>query len=385
MAPAAVARTSTPMNNRPTMNKLLVVASAIAIAACSGEKEQPAGVRPAPIQPTMTPQPVAAPAPTPASAAEGDSKKEKDGKKGDKNDDEWVPAEFKTGGARWKDTGVYLDGRPIGFLTWGELPLALKPVWIRTKITANIRPNSHDPGWRWGQQRFYRFTDYLKVVGIDLNKVKEMHVYGPKFSNSVVATRKDLQSPEAKDFMFRFGSSVGGKAIPKVPENFAAGNPPDKIAAVMIYSEKEPPKLVQDVGFVLGKDTQLGVPYFGDPIRGGIRIYLDDRLATIIKRQDLDPAKATKNADGDPSWKLTDFLAAQGVDTSKVAEMWIIRGERRTEKLSREELDAISFRASAQAKGGVILGEKGLRANALALHTHALTPEELPYTTPDDE
>jgi hypothetical protein len=383
MALAAVARTSTAMNNRATMYKLLAVASAIAFAACSGDKDQPVAVRAAPVQPTMTPQPVAAPAPAAGSASAGTSKK--DGKKGDKDDDDWVPAEFKTGGARWKDTGVYLDGRPVGFLTWGELPISLKPVWIRTKITANIRPNSHDPGWRWGQQRFYRFTDYLKAVGIDLNKVKELHVYGPKFSNSVVATRKDLQSPAAKDVLFRFGASVGGKAIPAVPDGFAAGNPPDKIAAVMIYSEKEPPKLMPDVGFVLGKDTQLGVPYFGDPIRGGVRIYLDDRLATIIKRQDLDPAKATKNADGDPTWKLFDFLTAHGVNTSKVAEMWVIRGERRTDKLTREELEELMFSASAQAKGGVLLGEKGIRANALALHTRAIKPDELPYTTPDDE
>ena len=32
--------------------------------------------------------------------------------------------------ARWKDTGVYLDGQPIGFLTFGELPIALKPNWV---------------------------------------------------------------------------------------------------------------------------------------------------------------------------------------------------------------------------------------------------------------
>lgn len=370
------------MNNRPTMNKLLVVASAIAIAACSGDKDQQPTVRPAPVQPTMAPQTVAAP-PSPPADATGNTKK--DGKKGDQSDNEWVPAEFKTGNARWKDTGVYLDGRPVGFLTWGELPVGLKPVWLLTKMTGNVRPNSHDPGWRWGRQRFYRFTDYVRAIGVDLNKLKELHVYGPKFTNSIVATRKDLLSPDAKEFYFRFGGSVSGKAIPKVPEDFGSGNPPDKISSVMIYVEKEPPKLVQDVGFVLGNDPQLGVPYFGDPIRGGVRIYLDDRLATIIKRQDLDPAKGTKGPDGEPAWKLSDFLTAHGVSTSKVVEMWVIRNDRREEKLSRAELEAISFHAGAQARGGVLLGDKGIRANALALHTRALKPEELPYTTPDDQ
>jgi hypothetical protein len=375
---APVARTSTAMKNRPYMNKLLVVASTIALAACSGDKDQPAALRPAAVQPTTTPQPAAAPAPKdPASV--------KDTKKGDKSDDEWVPAEFKTGAARWKDTGVYLDGRPIGFLTWGELPIGLKPVWVRDKVSANKRANTNDPGWRWAQQRFYRFTDYLKAMGIGLTKVKEMHVYGPKFTNSIIVTGRDLQSPAAKNFLFHFGGSVFGKAVPKVPAGFGGGNPPDKIASVTIYIEKEPPKLVRDVGFVLGDDVQHGVPYYGDPIRGGIRIYLDDRYAAIIKRQDLDPTKAQKGPDGDLSWELASLLAAQGADTSKVVEMWVIRDERRAEKFSAEELATLTFRASAQAKGGVLLGDKKIRANAIALHTRALKPEELPYVTPDDE
>ncbi len=369
------------MKNRPTMNKLLVVASALALAACSGEKDTPAAVRPAPIQPTMTPQPVAAP-PTPAAGS--DSEMKQDDKKGDKSDEEWVFGDHKSGGGRWKDTGVYLDGRPIGFLSWGELPIALKPVWVRDKIGTNKRAGTNDPGWRWGQQRFYRFTDYLKAVGVDVKKVKELHVYGPKFTNSIVATGKELQSPLAKDFLFQFGSSVAGKAIPRTPDGFGSGNAPDKIAAVTIYIEKEPPKLVEQVGFVLGNDPQYGIPYFGDPIRGGIRIYLDDRYAAIIKRQDLDPAKAIKGPNGS-SWSLPALLEAQGVNTSKVVELWVVRDGRRAEKLSKDELASLTFRANPAAKGGVLLGDKAIRANVLALHTRALKQDELPYVTPDDE
>ena len=374
------------MKNRPTMNKLLVVSIALAAAAACSGKDEPTGLRPAPVQPTLTPMPVVAPAAGSGSAEEPVAKN--DEKKGDKSDNEWIPAEFKTGAARWKDTGVYLDGRPVGFLSGGELPVALKPVWVREKISTNKRAGTEDPGWRWAQQRFYRFTDYLKAIGVDITKIKEMHIYGPKFTNSVIVTGKDLQAPIAKDLLFKFGGAVGGKAIPRVPAGFE-GNPPDKISAVTIYIEKEPPKLVPHVGFVLGNDTQYGVPYFGDPIRGGVRIYLDDRFAGIIKRQDLDPAKALKGADGkagdEPTWSLPALLASQGVDTSKVVELWVIRDERRTEKMAKEELAELTFRANAQAKGGVLLGDKKIRANAIALHTRALKPEDLPYVTPNDE
>ena len=119
-------------------------------------------MRPAPVAPTMTPQATDAG----VAAAGAKQKSAKDAAKGDQQDSEWVPAEFKTGTARWKDTGVYLDGRPVGFMTWGELPVTLKPVWLRDKVSANKRANTNDPGWRWMPQRFYRFTDYLKPLGI---------------------------------------------------------------------------------------------------------------------------------------------------------------------------------------------------------------------------
>lgn len=363
------------------MSKLLVIATAIAFTACAGDEEKPAGIRPAPVQPTTNPQPAA-----PAAPAPGDPEaKKQDDAKGDKSDDEWVPAEHKTGAARWKDTGVYLDGKPIGFLTWGELPVTLKPVWVRDKVSANKRAGTNDPGWRWMQQRFYRFTDYLKAMDIDVKKVKEMHVYGPRFTNSVTVTGKDLQSPAAKNFLFRFGGSVMGKAIPVVPAGFGGGNPADKLAAVTIYVEKEPPKLVPAVGFVLGNDVQYGVPYYGDPIRGGIRVYLDDRYAAIIKRQDLDVKKAKKGPDGELSWELAAFLTDQGVDTSKIVEMYVIRDEQRAEKIPADQLATMMFQASAQAKGGVLLGPDKIRANALAFHTRVLKQDELPYITPDDE
>ena len=147
-------------------------------------------------------------------------RKAKDLAKGDQQDEEWVPAEFKAGAARWKDVGVYVDGKPMGFLTLGELPIALKPTWVKDKVSAEKRPGTDDPGWRWSQQRFYRFDQYLTAIGVDVRKIKELHVYGPKFSETNISTAKDLLGPKGKEFMFRFGANVGGKPISQVPPGF---------------------------------------------------------------------------------------------------------------------------------------------------------------------
>jgi hypothetical protein len=45
----------------------------------------------------------------------------------------------------------------------------------------------------------------------------------------------------------------------------------------------------------------------------------------------------------------------------------------------------MTFSASAQAKGGVLLGESAFRTNAIALHTRSIAASELPVISPDEE
>ena len=364
------------------MRRHLFVISLIALVACKDATGKQNDSKPAP--PTAT-APAASAAPQIAQANEQlDPTKKKDEAKGDQEDIDWVPGEFKKGMARWKDVGVYVDGKPIGFLTFGELPITLKPTWVKDKVSQDKPPGCPKcPAWKWSQQRFYKFTDYLKAVGIDIRKIKVMHVYGPRLSQSVVATSKDLQSKLADKFMFRFGMDVAGKALPWVPEGFGNGKTPDKISGVMIYIERKPPTVTRE-GVELDGEMVWGVPYYGDPIRGGIRVYIDDKLATIIKRQALDPKKATKLPNGDLAWNLGEFMKSSGVDTSKVVEGWLIRDERRGDKLAWGDLEKMQFSASSQAKGGIVLGDQKLRANAIALHTRPIKNEELPVILPEE-
>jgi hypothetical protein len=354
------------------MNRISALAciALLAAAACNEAHSETSPAPAAPPVTTVAPAPATPPAPTTPDAP------------GSAND--YVPAEFKAGAARWKDTGVYLDGQPIAFLGFGELPITLKPTWVKDKVSAPKHYGTNEPGWRWSFQRFYKFNDYLRALGIDPHQIKAIHVYGPKMSDSIVATGKDLLGPRGAGFMFRFGSMVAGKAIPQVPEGFGNGKTPDKISAVMIYVKKKPPTLIRNQGFELDGKPVSGVPYYGEPVRGGVRVYLDDRLATIIKRQDLDPKRGVTTAAG-VQFGLRTYLTEHGVDISKVVEGWVIRGERRHEKLSAAELATITFTAGAQAKGVVTLGEQQLVANVIALHTRAIAATELPEVLPDEE
>ena len=298
-------------------------------------------------------------------------------------DEPYVPKEFAAGANRWRDSGVYLDGKPIAMLEWAELPLSMPITWIKVKVSAPKRyDHPEETGWAWGKERRYRFTDYLKALGVDLKRVKAIHVYGPRVTDSVVATGKDLRSRAAENFQFRFGATWSGKALPSVPPKFGNGRKPDKIAAVTIYVDKTPPRLDPKLGFILDGQVVDGIPYFGEPLRGGVRVYLDDRLAAYIKRQDLPVARATKDANGDLVWKLYDVLALQGVATDKIVEAWIVRDNKRQERLTKDELAAITFTAGSRARGKILLGPKELPAKSLMLHTRPVDPAQLPGRDP---
>jgi hypothetical protein len=358
--------------------KVLLSALAIllAVVACRGNSQEASPtVAPISARPTATPAPDAGL----VAAAEGSGS-------GSASDDSYTPGEFKAGMSRFTDVGVYLDGKPIGFLAFGELPITLKPTWVKHKVNIEKKIDCKDcPIWAWDEQRYYRFNDYLRAIGIDPKTVREIHIQGPKSANSIVATGRDLTQPKADDFMFFFGLDVRGKPIPHVPLDFGNGHDPDKITGVMIYIKKTPPTF-DDGGYVLDGRPIDGVPYFGEPLRGGVRVYLDDKLATIIKRQDLDAKQAITNGDGELSWSLWGYLKSRGVDTSKVVEGWVIRNDMRQEKFPGNDLSTMSFEAPSKSgkstSGAVLLGDQKIVANVIALHTRAIKPDELPVIRP---
>ncbi len=278
---------------------------------------------------------------------------------------------------KWRDTGVYLDGKPLAMLSFGELPIALEPVWVREKVSTEIEPGKKGSGFKIVEQRRYRFVDYLRALGVDLRRVREIHVVGPRMSNTIIASGAELRSKKGRGFMFRFGAEVGGKAIPVVPSAFGNDYSPDKISAVMVYVDKRPPVLVPNEGLAIDGKLIEDVPYFGEPIRGGVRVYLDDRLSFSIKRPMLRDTPSTVSSDGKRHWTLWSVLEKQKLTVAPIVEAWVIRDERRVERLTRDQLEKIEFTVGEKEKSEIFLGESLARCQAIALHTRAIKSEEL--------
>ena len=166
-----VARGMVTANNRATMHLSRLLLLALAVAACrdaTGGKQQPA---PAPYAGSAIAQPAGSGS---GSGMFVPQQKAPDTPPGTNPD--YVPAEFKSGMARWKDVGVYVDGKPLAFMTFGELPITLKPTFVKDKVSDNKPPGcplEKCPGWKWCQMRFYKFTDYLKALGVDIKRVED--------------------------------------------------------------------------------------------------------------------------------------------------------------------------------------------------------------------
>ncbi|HWE26684.1 MAG TPA: hypothetical protein VHB97_01725 [Polyangia bacterium] len=289
------------------------------------------------------------------------------------------------GTARWRDTVVYVDGRPTGVLRFGELPIALKPVWVDEKVSAEVEPGTHGPGYKIRQVRRYRFVNLLTALGVDLKKVRELHVQGPKLSQVLIVSGAELRSHKAKDLLFRFGSLTGGKALPVIPADFGNRQHFDKISSVMVYVDKKPPTLVANEGLELDGKELDGVAYYGEPMRGGMRIYSDDKLAAQIKKPLLDELTPVSRDGGLARYKLSAVLALAGVDTSKTVEGWVIANERRTRKLSRDELMQLTVAMGDRHKNEMMVGSEKLEGESIALHSRNLAAADMPQIRPDEE
>src|SRR5213078_1154422 len=104
-------------NRRMLARSRIALLAELSLVSCrDADGSQKVELRPAPVTPSANAaKPVEDLGPHPADDRGGNQPlpdDRKDSKKGDREDSEWVPQEFKAGMSRWKDAGVYVDGKP---------------------------------------------------------------------------------------------------------------------------------------------------------------------------------------------------------------------------------------------------------------------------------
>jgi len=270
-------------------------------------------------------------------------------------------------GIRYKDPVVYVDGKPVAVMKYPELPRALPVAWRDDVELLDFKPGDKGPRTRPVRYRQYRVADYLQSLGIDLKKVKMLHIHG-SLARVAAVTGDQLRNQVRDSLRFDFARETEGKVRIYIPSDLKTNATFDKISGgFAVYINKEPPKVTEDDTLELDGKPVVGIPYYGQPMRGGVRVYLDDRLATVIKRNQL-PKPDRVDASGAPIYTLMHVLASQGVDTKKVAEAQLVYQGARAQLLDASELGELTFAAGSKAKGQILLSD-GDHANAIMLYT----------------
>lgn len=252
---------------------------------------------------------------------------------------------------RWRGGGVYLDGIPIGALRYAELPPNLEPIW---ETQRHRQPFKAGEPIRETETRVprYRLTDYFAALGISIDQIKEVHMHGGRDA-AIVLTRDDLRA-HPNDILFRFAGDTYGKPIPQI-RGVEVGTSFDDMRALAIYVERTPPTLTAEHTLVLDGRPVVGIPYYGQPMREGIRVYLDDRMVAMLKRNQSAVQQDIP---------LAGELAKLGVDTKGIARMQLIYDEARGEA---QPWTAPQFAFNPAGSGEVFVGKQP--ATAIALYS----------------
>ncbi len=364
----------------------LTLAIAVAVAACESAPSGAPAADEAAASDKAAPMAAAKPAPADSADEEPAPKQGLSGRhRATGEENEWVPAEFTAGMSRFKDTFVYADGVPVGVLDFAEIPVPLEPVWTVQEGLLNYNAKRGGPQTRTIYERRYRFVDYFKAIGLPVGRIKEVHLYGGSKRRKAAAVIPGNELRRNRDaFMFRFGGHVRGKALPSCP--VVGWNCPDTLTVATVYIDKPAPKRVENEMFLDGKPIEE-IPYIGEPLRGGIRITLDNRYVTRIKRRALEGNEdfVVDKSDDKTHWNFFGFLQAQDIKTDNIVEAWIVNKGEFVRRLDAGELSTATFTASLRGKGEILLGWENTPTSAIHLYTKARKPGDLPVILPHEK
>lgn len=298
--------------------------------------------------------------------------------------DAGVDAEVEQHGARWsddedagrfggfqifKEAWVYVDGEPVGVLREVELP-AMPVAWTNKVEFLDFNKGDPGPHERTYQKKRWRLADYLTAVGVDLRKVSLVVVHGGR---GVLAMPGPIFRKYRGGITFDLTGNASNKLRVYFPDDMPHNNAFDRYTAVSVFVNKPAPQVTDDDQLMLDGQWVGGIPYHGSPQRGGIRIYLDDRLALVIKRNALGDTGRVSAAGERDRWNLGKLLAARGMKVDDVVAGDVIYDEDRR-RVEHVDLAAFDFGTVEKVSGEIELLPSGDRVQEVILYRKGKVP-----------
>jgi hypothetical protein len=275
--------------------------------------------------------------------------------------------------AAFKETWVYVDGVPRGAMLFAELPAELPIAWKDDLESLDFKPGDPPPHEKKIQVLRWRLADYLKLVGVDVAKIKAVYLHGSGY----VA----IPGAQFRKFADGITFDLTGNDLSKTrfywPGSMKTNTSYDRYAAVSVFITKPPLTLDRHNNPHIDGVEVTGVPYHGTPERGGFRVYVDYKLAMVVKRNELGAVGRVSNE----RWDLMKLLASRGVNVKPVAGDLVFSRDmhqQRRERLDEAYVTNVEIGVNAQASGTMLVGKDDRAATALHLYTKGHVPPVLP-------
>jgi len=277
-------------------------------------------------------------------------------------------------GGGFNETAVYVDGQAKGILRYSELPPTLKPLALPE---IDELPDV---------ARYYRLADYLQSTGVDVDKVREVQVYGPHDRIAIISG-DELRTLRDR-LVFDFSRQTSGKPRARWSQLHALPHRPmiDTILNISVYITKTAPELAHGDMWIDGRPVEDGIPYVGDGVPKGTRVYADGKLDGWVRRKTL-PSKlvAPGGEPGHTRFSTDAFLAYLGADArnAKAIDFYdgddlLARVDGKTWALSKGEyVFELPTRSHGQVKE-LFPGDKSSRVTSIRLYVHAAPPARQP-------
>ena len=196
--------------------------------------------------------------------------------------------------------------------------------------------------------RRYSFVAWLRQAGVDPASLSAVHFHGGRRRVGRI-TGEDLSR---HDILFSFTQETRGKLRLEWPEGVDVGDTVDGVLAVALYRETDPP-LFDERSWRLAVDGVANAT----ALPGGMRIYLDGRIAGVARRA----------AVGDEGARLAPLLEGLGVDLGGVRTARLVFGDEGSTTVARERLEALAVRGLPGSGGQLLLAGTSRRVSAVLL------------------
>ncbi|MGD0528040.1 MAG: hypothetical protein ABSE49_23100 [Polyangiaceae bacterium] len=273
-------------------------------------------------------------------------------------------------GGNFRESVVYVDGQAKGILRFSELPPTLKPI---------LEPEIDD----LGIPRYYHLVDYLQAIGVDVDHIREMHVSG-SHDRIAVFTGEELRSHRDR-MVFDFTQQVAGKPRARWAQLHAIPHKPmvDVILNVSIYIAKTPPTFAHGDIWLDGKVVDEPIPYVGDGVPKGTRVYSDGKLDGWVRRKTLPNKLIAPDSEVTNAKFSTDaFLAYVGADTrnAKTIDFYandalVARVDGKTWSQTKGQYEFVLPSRSHGQVEQLFPGDLQGRVTSIKVYVHATAPE----------